>query len=293
MINSEDKIKKYGDFINLSIQKMDLKKLSIDENLAKSMHYSLKAGGKRLRPILVMAVIDMFSKQGKYFLNTALAIECIHTYSLIHDDLPAMDNDDLRRGKPTNHIVFGEAVAILAGDALLTYAFQLLANENIDSDKKIKIINLFSKAAGANGMVGGQGIDIIEEKKNFTIEDLRFMHNAKTGALFEAAILSGAIIGDATTEEYEALKIYAKEFGLAFQITDDILDVVGKEEEIGKPVGSDEKNHKITYVTLTNLTAAKELAQNSINKGISSLDIFGSRGDFLKELLIKLQNRIS
>lgn len=293
MINSEDKIKKYGDFINLSIQKMDLKKLSIDENLAKSMHYSLKAGGKRLRPILVMAVIDMFYKQGKDFLNTALAIECIHTYSLIHDDLPAMDNDDLRRGKPTNHIVFGEAVAILAGDALLTYAFQLLANENIDSDKKIKIINLFSKAAGANGMVGGQGIDIIDEKKDFTIEDLRFMHNAKTGALFEAAILAGAIIGDATTEEYEVLKIYAKEFGLAFQITDDILDVVGKEEEIGKPVGSDEKNHKITYVTLTNLTAAKELAQNSINKGISSLDIFGSRSDFLKELLIKLQNRIS
>ena len=232
--------------------------------LAESMEYSLMAGGKRLRPILVMAAADAVGARGTDFVQAACGIEMIHTYSLIHDDLPAMDNDDYRRGKLTNHKVFGEALAILAGDALLTQAFEvILRQQGVPAQVLLEVLREMSIAAGPNGMVGGQVIDMLSEGKRISMEELRKMHMGKTGALFRAAIRSGAILGGASEAQLAALTTYADCFGLAFQITDDILDVVGDEAVIGKPVGSDERNEKSTYVTLTSLDEAKKLAADT------------------------------
>ena len=197
------------------------------------------------------------------------------------DDLPAMDNDDYRRGKLTNHKVFGDGIAVLAGDALLTMAFEVIADSpNVDTEKKLKVIKEMSHAAGAEGMVGGQVIDLESEGKKINMDTLRKMHSAKTGALFCAAIRSGAILGGATDKQLADLTQYARQFGLAFQITDDILDVTGDEASIGKPVGSDEKNHKSTYVTLGSLESARELAQTAVDEAKKSSRRFRQRGRF-------------
>ena len=215
--------------------------------LAASMEYSLTAGGKRLRPILLMAAADAVGAKGTDFVQAACGIEMIHTYSLIHDDLPAMDNDDYRRGKLTNHKVYGEAMAILAGDALLTQAFEVILRQpHVSAELLLQVVKEMSIAAGPNGMVGGQVIDMLSEGKRISMEELRKMHMGKTGALFRAAIRSGAIMAQADEKQLEALTTYADCFGLAFQITDDILDVVGDEAVIGKPVGSDERDRKST-----------------------------------------------
>lgn len=265
---------------------------AVDKTLANSMNYSLMAGGKRLRPILLMAAADAVGADGTKFLKTACAIEMIHTYSLIHDDLPAMDNDDYRRGKLTNHKVYGAGMATLAGDALLTLAFEvMLRQENVNADKKLAVVYEMSSAAGPDGMVGGQAIDMESENKHIDMETLKKMHMGKTGALFRAAIRSGAILAGATNEELAALTAYADNFGLAFQITDDILDVVGDEKIIGKPVGSDEKNHKSTYVTLTSLAEAKELAGDTVAKAVKALEPFGEKAKFLRELVEYLLER--
>lgn len=203
-----------------------------------------------------------------------------------------MDNDDYRRGKLTNHKVFGEALAILAGDALLTMAFEIIATDkNVDADTKVKIIAEMSKAAGAEGMVGGQVIDMQSENKQIDMQTLKQMHAAKTGALFCAAIRSGAILAGANDVQLANLTEYARQFGLAFQITDDILDVVGDEKTIGKPVGSDEKNHKSTYVTLGSLESAKALAQEAVNKAKVALEGFGENAEFLRALVDYLITR--
>lgn len=265
---------------------------ALDKTLANSMNYSLMAGGKRLRPILLMAAADAVGADGTKFLQTACAIEMIHTYSLIHDDLPAMDNDDYRRGKLTNHKVYGAGMATLAGDALLTLAFEvMLRQENVTADKKLAVVYEMSSAAGPDGMVGGQAIDMESENKKIDMETLKKMHMGKTGALFRAAIRSGAILAGATNEELAALTTYADNFGLAFQITDDILDVVGDEKIIGKPIGSDEKNHKSTYVTLTSLAEAKKLASDTVEKAVKALEPFGERAKFLQELVEYLLER--
>ena len=265
---------------------------ALDKTLANSMNYSLMAGGKRLRPILLMAAADAVGADGTKFLQTACAIEMIHTYSLIHDDLPAMDNDDYRRGKLTNHKVYGAGMATLAGDALLTLAFEvMLRQENVTADKKLAVVYEMSSAAGPDGMVGGQAIDMESENKKIDMETLKKMHMGKTGALFRAAIRSGAILAGATNEELAALTTYADNFGLAFQITDDILDVVGDEKIIGKPIGSDEKNHKSTYVTLTSLAEAKKLASDTVEKAVKALEPFGERANFLQELVEYLLER--
>ena len=238
----------------------------INSTLIEAMKYSLMSGGKRLRPILLMAAADAVNGTGSKFVTTASAIEMIHTYSLIHDDLPAMDNDDYRRGKLTNHKVFGEAMAILAGDALLTMAFEVMLNQRGVSHAAILfVVSEMSKAAGAAGMVGGQAIDLLSVGKKIDLETLRTMHIGKTGGLFKAAIRSGAILAGADNEQLTALTKYAESFGLAFQITDDILDVIGDEKTIGKPIGSDERNNKSTYVTLTSLDEAKKLAAEAVN----------------------------
>ncbi len=268
------------------------KESALVPELADSMEYSLTAGGKRLRPILLMAAADAVGAKGTDFIQAACGIEMIHTYSLIHDDLPAMDNDDYRRGKLTNHKVYGEAMAILAGDALLTQAFEvILRQKNATPEVLLQVVNEMSIAAGPNGMVGGQVIDMLSEGKRIPMEELRKMHMGKTGALFRAAIRSGAILANATEEQLSALTIYADRFGLAFQITDDILDVVGDEAVIGKPVGSDERNNKSTYVTLTSLEEARRLAADTVKEAVDALTIFGDRAKFLRELVEMLLER--
>ena len=265
---------------------------ALEEKLAKAMEYSLMAGGKRLRPILVMAAADAVNGTGEKFLTVATAIEMIHTYSLIHDDLPAMDNDDYRRGKLTNHKVFGEATAILAGDALLTLAFEVITRqENISAETLLQVVKEMSAAAGQSGMVGGQSIDLESENKKIDMATLKKMHLGKTGALFKAAIRSGAILAGANSQQLDALTIYAEKFGLAFQITDDILDVIGDEKNLGKPVGSDAKNNKSTYVSLTSLKESEQLAQKAVDDAVDALKNFGAEADFLRELVKYLIGR--
>ena len=258
----------------------------IDETLAAAMKYSLMAGGKRLRPILLMAAADAVGAKGTDYLTAGCALEMIHTYSLIHDDLPAMDNDDYRRGKLTNHKVYGDGMAVLAGDALLTLAFEVLTcQQHTDAATLLRVVKEISTAAGMNGMVGGQAIDLESEGKHIDMETLRRMHMGKTGALFRAALRSGAILAGADEKKLAALTDYAEKFGLAFQITDDILDVVGDEKLIGKPVGSDIRNEKSTYVTLTSLEEAQKLAKETVDGAVAALQDFGPEADFLRQLV--------
>lgn len=262
------------------------------EKLRASMAYSLMAGGKRLRPVLLMAAADAVGGDGTKFITAACALEMIHTYSLIHDDLPAMDNDDYRRGKLTNHKVFGDGIAILAGDALLTLAFTVIFRQKgVPAEVLLRVADEIGRAAGAAGMVGGQVLDLAAENRRISMDELKRVHMGKTGALFHAALRSGAVLAGASEAQLAALTAYADHFGLAFQITDDILDVVGNAETIGKPVGSDEKNHKSTYVTLTSLAEAQELAQRTADDAVAALDIFGGEAAFLRELVAYLVHR--
>ena len=267
----------------------------LDEKLYKAMEYSLMAGGKRIRPILLMAAADAVNShgiKGENFLSVASALEMIHTYSLIHDDLPAMDNSDYRRGKLTNHKVFGEAMAILAGDALLTLAFEVISRQkNVKYPVLLEVAMEVSKAAGASGMVGGQSIDLDSEDKKIDLATLKKMHLGKTGALFKASIRCGAILAGANNKQLAALTTYAENFGWAFQITDDILDVEGEENYIGKPTGGDEKNHKSTYVTLTSLDEAKKLAADAIQNALDAIKDFGEEANFLREIVQYLIQR--
>ena len=266
---------------------------TIDEKILQAMEYSLFAGGKRLRPVMLMAAADAISGNGEKFLPTACAVEMIHTYSLIHDDLPAMDNDDYRRGRLTNHKVFGEATAILAGDALLTHAFDIMTRQETEPATLIKVIREISQASGIAGMIGGQSIDLQSEGKRLNLKNLRRMHLGKTGALFRASIRCGAILAGANDEQLNDLTQYAENFGLAFQITDDILDVTGDEKILGKPVGSDKRNEKSTYVTLMSPDEARILAELTVETAIDALKNFDDEADFLRalvEFLIKRDN---
>ncbi|MBO4779787.1 MAG: polyprenyl synthetase family protein [Selenomonadaceae bacterium] len=265
---------------------------SIDEKLLQAMEYSLMSGGKRLRPILLMAAADACGTSGEKFITVADALEMIHTYSLIHDDLPAMDNDDYRRGKLTNHKVFGEAMAILAGDALLTLAFEVVSRQkNVPPEILLNVLREISTAAGMAGMVGGQSIDLRSEGVQINLATLKLMHAGKTGALFRAAIRSGAILAQADEKILSDLTRYAEAFGLAFQITDDILDVTGDAKILGKATGSDEKNSKSTYVSLTSLDEAKRYAQAAFDEALDALRNFGTEADFLRELVTYLTAR--
>lgn len=231
--------------------------------LYESMNYSLMQGGKRIRPILSKAVLEMLHKDPADYKEFLCAMECIHTYSLVHDDLPAMDNDDYRRGNLTNHKVYGEGLAILAGDGLLTYAFQLMtANNKASAQDKLDAIQSVAIAAGPEGMVGGQAFDMLSEDKHIPLEELKVLHRGKTGALFNASVELGLILGNADTVTRTALMEYANCLGLLFQITDDILDVTGTIEELGKTPGSDIRQHKSTYVSLLGLEGAKEQASS-------------------------------
>ncbi|QSZ26505.1 polyprenyl synthetase family protein [Aceticella autotrophica] len=256
--------------------------------LFDAMRYSTFAGGKRLRPVLCVSTCELVGGSIKDVLPVACAIEFIHTYSLIHDDLPAMDNDDLRRGKPTNHKVFGEAIAILAGDALLNYGFEILIQYALDNPKLcnniLKSTKEIANASGARGMVAGQVIDILSENKNISIEELEFMHKHKTGDLIKAAVSSGAYMGGADEDTVNKLKCFADYIGLVFQIKDDLLDVLGDEKKLGKKTGSDLNNGKSTFITAFGLKRSKEMVNELTLKANEILDFFGTKGNFLKNL---------
>lgn len=235
--------------------------LQAPQILKDSMLYSINAGGKRIRPILLFATIESFNRDMDIGTDVASALEMIHTYSLIHDDLPAMDNDDFRRGKPTNHKVFGDAMAILAGDGLLTLSFEVISNishPDITSDMKIELIRMIAKAAGPEGMVGGQVADIDGEGKTLTVDELVYIHRHKTGDLLTFAVESGAVLSRVDDKTRRTLKNFAQELGLVFQIKDDILDIEGDEKKLGKPVGSDIAKAKNTYPSLLTLEGAKQ-----------------------------------
>ncbi|GGG18174.1 farnesyl diphosphate synthase [Lysinibacillus alkalisoli] len=263
----------------------EVKRLDIPKNLKEAMLYSLEAGGKRVRPLFVLAVLDLFNKTYKTGYTVGAALEMVHTYSLIHDDLPSMDNDDYRRGKLTNHKVFGEALAILAGDALNTLSFGVIARmPELTPQQKVELIHLFSEAAGAEGMVGGQVLDIEGEQKQLTLAELEQVHIHKTGALLRFGIEAGAILADATAEERSHLVDFAYHIGLAFQIKDDILDVEGTTEELGKTAGKDEASDKSTYPALLTLAGAKEKLIEHYEAALQALAQINKDAVVLEEL---------
>ncbi len=254
-----------------------------------AMRYSLFVGGKRLRPILCLAAAEAVSDAQDILtdmLPIACALECIHTYSLIHDDLPAMDNDDLRRGRPTNHKIYGEAAAILAGDSLLTYAFEILTgNRNkLSSEKKIVISNLIARASGPEGMAGGQSLDIANENQPYPFELLQTIHRSKTGALIKCSVEVGAIGADATREQTDHLREYGVQIGLAFQIIDDLLDVTSTTKALGKTAGSDETKGKATYPSYFGIEKTRQIALETVEAAKSSLSSFDFKADPLRKL---------
>ncbi len=256
--------------------------------LHRAMRYSIFAGGKRIRPVLMMAACEAVGGEPERVLPAACAMEMIHTYSLIHDDLPAMDDDDFRRGRPTNHKVFGEASAILAGDALLTEAFVLLsgseASREVPAAILCRVIQLISRAAGSQGMVGGQVVDMESEGKAIDFPTLEYIHTRKTGALMLASIQAGALIGGADEEAYGALTRYGEYAGLAFQVADDILDITGDQAELGKDVGSDQARGKATYPALLGLSEARARAAELKDLAVSALSPLGERAEPLREI---------
>ncbi|WP_455538146.1 polyprenyl synthetase family protein [Terrisporobacter sp.] len=257
------------------------------KTIMKAMNYSLKAGGKRLRPILTLESCKIVGGKEEDAIPFAMAIEMIHTYSLIHDDLPALDNDDLRRGKPTNHKVFGDGMATLAGDALLNYAFEIMLSSSVDkkdANKYLKAINEVAKHAGIYGMIGGQVVDVESENKVIDKDKLDFIHLNKTAALIVGSMRAGAIVGGASEDELERITKYARNIGLSFQIIDDILDITGDEVKLGKPVGSDIQNQKSTYPSLLGIEKSREISRQLIEEGKSSIEGFSTEVEFLKQL---------
>jgi len=256
------------------------------KTLCDAMRYSVMAGGKRLRPCLFLATAEACGGDKDALLDFACALELIHTYSLIHDDLPAMDNDDLRRGKPTCHKVYGEAQAILAGDGLLTYAFQVMSSlrGSVDDSALLDAIHEVASSAGMNGMVIGQAVDVEQEGQPLDEEILHFIHRNKTGALFSASIVSAAILCKAEKNIIAALREFSLWSGIAFQIADDLLDVRGDAKSLGKTPGSDIKNNKTTYVTLFGITEAEKRASEAANKAIDALAPLGEKGRILSQI---------
>ncbi len=264
-----------------------------EAELLSAMRYAALGGGKRLRPYLVIETGRMFGVDERCLLRVAVALECLHCYSLVHDDLPAMDNDDLRRGRPTVHREYTEAIAILAGDALLTLAFEILADPQTHTDPHIRatLVSSLAKASGAKGMVGGQMMDMYSNILENDIAAVTRMQRLKTGGLFHFAVEAGGLMGHASPEAMNALFGFAHDFGLAFQITDDILDVTGTKEVTGKAVSKDDESGKTTFVTLLGLENAKERVAILCKQAKSHLRMFGSNAQMLLELVDNIENR--
>ncbi|MCC0628937.1 MULTISPECIES: polyprenyl synthetase family protein [unclassified Clostridioides] len=280
-------LKEKASFIENILKEYMPKEEGYQKTVIEAMNYSLSAGGKRLRPILTLEACKIVGGNEEDAIPFAIAIEMIHTYSLIHDDLPALDNDDLRRGRPTNHKVYGEAMGILAGDALLNYAFEVMLAGSINKEnpeKYLKAINEIAKGAGIYGMIGGQVVDVESENKQIEKEKLDYIHMNKTAAMMVGCMRAGATIGGANSEQMEDITKYAKNIGLSFQIVDDILDIVGDEAKLGKKVGSDIENHKSTYPSILGLNKSKEIAHNLIDEAKKSIEKLSDDVDFLKGL---------
>ena len=261
-------LKEKTDFFETELKK-ELKELSYPETIAKGMEYAILNGGKRLRPFLLFVTLELLNEDIKKGIKSAIALEMIHSYSLVHDDLPALDNDDYRRGKLTTHKVFGEAEGILIGDSLLTYAFYVLSQKNLkflSSEQIVKIISKTSEYAGINGMIGGQMIDIESENKKINLETLKYIHIHKTGKLIKLPIEIACIIANVEKDKKEVLEEYADLIGLAFQVKDDILDVEGTFEDLGKPVGSDIDLHKATYPSILGMEESKKILNDTVEK---------------------------
>ena len=271
------------------------KQEGFQKEIMEAMEYSLMAGGKRLRPMLMKETFEMFGGEGEIIEPFMAAMEMIHTYSLVHDDLPAMDNDEYRRGRKTTHVVYGEAMGILTGDALLNYAFETAAEAfTMFPEKSLQIgkaLQILAKKAGIYGMIGGQVVDVNSEGKSISKEVLDFIHELKTSALIESSMMIGATLAGASPEEIQTVKTIAKNVGIAFQIQDDVLDVTSSLEVLGKPVLSDEKNEKTTYVTLVGLDKAREYVEVISNEAIDLLRKFEAKNPFLEELLRELIHR--
>lgn len=278
------------------IKKYLPKEEGLQKIICEAMNYSVLGGGKRLRPVMMKATYELFGGKGEVIEPFMAAIEMIHAYSLVHDDLPAMDNDDLRRGRATTHVKYNEALAILAGDGLLNFAFETAVKAfEYDVDAKVvaKALKVLATKAGIYGMIGGQTVDIEAESGNQILDEdtLMFIHKNKTAALIECAMMIGAILAGASETEIDAVEKIAYSIGVAFQIQDDILDVIGNEEVLGKPIGSDAKNEKLTYVSLKGLEVAKEDVAKLSNEAILAIKTFEKSAPFLSELAKYLIDR--
>ena len=287
-------LKKYQEQVNNELEKYSGKKDVPEKILNNSMEYSLMAGGKRLRPILVIATYEIFGKNINKCIPYAVAIEMVHNFSLIHDDLPGIDNDDFRHGKPTNHKKFNEATAILAGDGLLNQAYIVISEDLIKSESeelknKLKVFNEFSTAV--DRMIAGEYIDTEYEGKQITDEYLEYIHKNKTGALLKLCVRMGAILANANEKDLEKLTKYAEKIGLAFQIKDDILSEEGNEEILGKPVGNDKELEKCTYVSKYGLQGAKKILEEITKEAIEGLKEYGDKAEFLRELALYIKDR--
>ena len=291
----KEELKKYQKLINEELEKYLRNKKCLEGVLNESMEYSLMAGGKRLRPILILATYSLFDNDIKKCFPFCVAIEMVHNFSLIHDDLPGIDNDDFRHGKLTNHKKFNEATAILAGDGLLNNAYIVISedlkntSESKELIKKLQVFNEFTIAV--DRMIAGEYVDTEYEGKEISIEDLKYIHENKTGALLKLCVRMGAVLGKAKDEELKKLTSYAEKIGLAFQIKDDILSEEGDEHVLGKPVGNDKEHRKCTYVSKYGLQKSKEILEKITKEAIEELNSFGDKAEFLKELALYIQNR--
>ncbi|MBQ8831741.1 MAG: polyprenyl synthetase family protein [Oscillospiraceae bacterium] len=264
-----------------------------DENLASSMRYSLLAGGKRIRPVIVLEFAKAAGGDMESALDAACAAEMLHTYSLIHDDLPCMDDDDLRRGKPTNHVVYGECTAVLAGDALQAECFKILSNSNLPAERVVKMVQYLSNAAGLMGICGGQALDIAGEGKSLNAEEVSKIHSLKTASLLVACAKMGVAAAGGSDTQLRAAEEYAENLGIAFQIRDDVLDVISTTEELGKPVGSDDENEKSTFVTLFGVDKCRELIEEKTQAAIEAVKGAFENCEFLVWLAGYLAGRVN
>lgn len=285
------KAEKVEEYLSASIPEEDNPQRVIYE----AMNYSLMSGGKRLRPVLMMGAYEIFGGNDDDVLPFACAMEMIHTYSLIHDDLPAMDNDDYRRGRLSNHKKFGEATGILAGDGLLNKAFETgleaAQKERLDLRRCVKALSVIASSSGADGMIGGQIVDMYGHDKVNSLEDLKYMYSLKTGAIIKSSVAAGAILGGADEEQQKCLELYAEKIGIAFQIEDDILDVTSTREKLGKAIGSDIANDKVTYLTYKSIEQSMKDVEQFTDEALKSLEIFGDKAKHLRELALYLTRR--
>lgn len=279
-------------FIDSALEQILKPTEELNSTLTSTMRYAVLPGGKRIRPALALAAAEAVGAPPDNIVYPACAVELIHCCSLVHDDLPAMDDDDLRRGKPTVHKIVGEGIAILVGDALLSLAFEVLAqSKGLSSDIRVRLIQELARASGKDSLVGGQTVDLESEGKKIDIETLQYIHRHKTADLITASVRIGAIAGEAADEELSDLTRYGASLGLLFQITDDILDIIGESRCLGKPVGSDEKLQKATYPAIVGLDKSREIARQLASEAEESIEPFGQRAEPLKEIITLVLNR--